>query len=113
MRFAKRSATCACQIEVVECSPAAAVPVRTKIPEPMMAPIPSAVRLHGPSVFLSRCSGSSDTEISLSMDLVARSWLGKLVPSTKYPVPNTEASTHVLLDGRYSVLGTRPNQRFD
>ena len=50
-------------------SPAAAVPVSTKIPEPMMAPMPSAVSDHGPSDLLSRCSGWSASEISLSMDL--------------------------------------------
>src|SRR3974390_683660 len=56
-------------------SPAAAVPVRTKIPDPMIAPIPSAVSDHGPRVLLSRCSGSCDSEISLSMDLQQSSWL--------------------------------------
>ena len=34
-------------------SPAAAVPVRMKIPVPMMAPMPSAVSDHGPNVFRS------------------------------------------------------------
>ena len=41
----------------------------------MMAPIPSAVSDHGPSVFWSLCPGASDSEISLSMDLQQRSWL--------------------------------------
>src|SRR4051794_6590171 len=58
-----------------KCSPAAAVPVRTNMPDPMMAPIPRAVRLHGPRLFFSRCSGSSESEISLSIDLQANSWL--------------------------------------
>src|SRR5436853_2044291 len=58
-----------------KCSTAAAVPVRTKIPEPMIAPIPSAVSDHGPSVFRSWFSGRSDSEISLSIDLQQRSWL--------------------------------------
>jgi hypothetical protein len=49
--------------------PAMAVPTTVKIPEPMTAPIPSAVNDHGPSVFFSRCSGSSESEMSLSMDL--------------------------------------------
>src|SRR5580765_7002407 len=56
-------------------SPAAAVPVSTKIPEPMMAPIPSAVSDQGPSVFCSLWPGASDYVISLSMDLQQRSWL--------------------------------------
>src|SRR5437667_4153720 len=51
-------------------SPAAAVPVRTKIPVPMMAPIPKAVSDHGPSVLRRRCSGSSASASSLSMLLV-------------------------------------------
>ena len=50
-------------------SPAAAVPVSTKIPEPMMAPMPRAVSDNGPKVFLSLRAGSSDSAISLSMDL--------------------------------------------
>ena len=50
-------------------SPAAAVPVSTKMPEPMMAPMPSAVSDQGPSVFCRRWPGASDSEISLSIDL--------------------------------------------
>jgi hypothetical protein len=47
------------------------------MPEPMIAPMPSAVSDHGPSVFRSRCSGSSDSAISLSMDFRANSWLAR------------------------------------
>src|SRR5208337_2561699 len=71
-----KSSACACRMEGAwKYSPAAAVPVSTKIPDPMMAPMPSAVSDHGPSVLLSRCSGSSDSEISLSMDLQQKAWL--------------------------------------
>jgi hypothetical protein len=42
------------------------------MPEPMTMPMPSAVSETGPSVFFSACSGSSDSVISLSMDLVAK-----------------------------------------
>jgi hypothetical protein len=56
-----------------KCSPAAAVPVRTKIPEPMIAPIPSAVSDQGPSVFFSWWPGSDASAMSLSMDLRAKS----------------------------------------
>ena len=38
-------------------SPAAAVPVRMKMPEPMTAPIPRAVRLHGPSDLVQSLAG--------------------------------------------------------
>jgi len=58
--------------EVSNFCPAMAVPMTVKIPEPMTAPMPSAVSDHGPRVFFSRCSGSSDSEISLSMDLQAK-----------------------------------------
>lgn len=58
-------------------SPAAAVPVKTKIPEPMIAPIPNAVSDHGPRDFFSLCSGRSESEISLSMDFLANSWLAR------------------------------------
>src|SRR2546427_4170818 len=54
-------------------SPAAAVPVKTKIPEPIIAPIPSAVSDQGPSVFFSRCSGASASANNLSMLLTLKS----------------------------------------
>lgn len=50
-----------------------------KMPEPITAPMPSAVSDHGPSVFLSACSGSSESRMSLSIDLRASSWLGSAV----------------------------------
>jgi hypothetical protein len=54
-------------------SPAMAVPTTVKMPEPMTAPMPSAVSDQGPSVFCRQCSGSSESLISLSIDLVANS----------------------------------------
>src|SRR5690242_5749220 len=49
------------------------------MPEPITAPMPKAVRLHGPRVLLSFFSGSSDAAISASMlfvrkMLTSRSW---------------------------------------
>jgi hypothetical protein len=46
-----------------------AVPMTVKIPEPITAPMPRAVNETGPSVFFSFRDGSSESEISLSMDL--------------------------------------------
>jgi hypothetical protein len=43
-----------------------------KMPEPMTAPIPSAVSETGPSVLWREFSGRSESLISLSMDLVAK-----------------------------------------
>ena len=63
--------------EVSNFWPAIAVPITVKMPDPITAPMPKAVSDHGPSVFLSRCSGSSDSEISLSMDLHAKSWFAR------------------------------------
>src|SRR5215469_4847394 len=54
-------------------SPAMAVPMTVKMPEPITAPIPSEVRLSQPSDFLSRFSGRSESEISWSMLLVRKS----------------------------------------
>ena len=45
-----------------------------KMPEPMTAPMPSAVSDQGPRVFLRELTGSSDSRISLSIDLQATSW---------------------------------------
>jgi hypothetical protein len=53
-----------------------AVPMTVKIPEPMTAPMPRAVSDQGPRVFLSLCAGSSESLMSLSIDLRASSWLG-------------------------------------
>jgi len=47
------------------------------MPEPMIAPIPSAVSDHGPSDFGRRYPGLSESEISLSMDFLAKSWLAR------------------------------------
>ncbi len=58
--------------------PAIAVPMTVKIPEPMTAPMPSPVSDHGPRDFLSRCSASWESEISLSMDLHAKSWFASV-----------------------------------
>src|ERR1700686_2524101 len=78
-KFTMMSSTCACRIDGAwKYSPAAAVPVSTKMPEPMMAPMPSAVSDHGPSVFCRRWPGDSDSEISLSIDLQQRSWLSEV-----------------------------------
>jgi hypothetical protein len=53
-----------------------AVPMTVKMPEPMTAPMPSEVSDQGPRDFLSLCPGSSDSLMSLSIDLRASSWLG-------------------------------------
>jgi hypothetical protein len=62
------------QLAILEGLPPMAVPMTVKIPEPMTAPMPSAVSETGPSVFLSELSGRSDSWISLSMDFVAKIW---------------------------------------
>jgi hypothetical protein len=59
--------------EVSNFSPEMAVPMTVKMPEPMTAPMPRAVSETGPRVFLRACSGASESEISLSIDLRAKS----------------------------------------
>jgi len=61
---------------VSNCSPEIAVPITVKMPEPITAPMPSAVSDQGPRVFFRECSGSAESLISLSIDLRASSWLG-------------------------------------
>src|SRR3954464_83957 len=61
--------------EVSNFCPEIAVPITVKMPEPITAPMPSAVSASGPSVFFRRVSGFSESEISLSMDFLANSWL--------------------------------------
>ena len=65
----------ACRIDdVVRVSPAAAVPVITKMPDPITAPMPRAIKLHGPIDFANCRPGSCESETSLSMLLVRSSW---------------------------------------
>ena len=90
------SSACACRMEGAwKYSPAAAVPVRMKIPEPMMAPMPSAVSDQGPAIFCSRCPGASASEISLSIDLQQKSWLSE--------VRMTSAGSVVGCDKRFGI----------
>src|SRR5437879_4098763 len=78
-KFTKMSRTWAWRMDGAwKYSPAAAVPVSTKMPEPITAPIPNAVSDQGPRVFCRRWPGISDSEISLSMDLQQRSWLSEV-----------------------------------
>ena len=64
--------------------PPIATPITVKIPDPMTAPMPSAVKETGPSVFFNACSGRSDSEISLSIDLVRNICLvSGLAPQTE------------------------------
>ena len=58
--------------------PAMAVPMTVKIPEPMTAPMPSAVSEIGPNVFFNRRSGCSESVISLSIDLQQKSWFSEV-----------------------------------
>src|SRR4030088_448119 len=52
---------------------AAASPVNTKMPVPMMAPIPSVTRLIGPRTRLSECSPvAAASAFSCSIDFVAK-----------------------------------------
>src|ERR1039457_7103536 len=54
---------------------AAAIPVSENRPAPMIAPIPSAIRLIGPSVRFSECSESSDSSLMRLKDLVAKRFI--------------------------------------
>ena len=59
--------------------PAMAVPMTVKIPEPITAPMPRAVRDQGPRVFFKECPGSSESRINLSLDLRATSCLSRAI----------------------------------
>ena len=53
--------------------PAIAVPTTVKMPEPITAPMPSAVRLSHPRDFFNRRSGSSASDINWSIFLTRNS----------------------------------------
>jgi hypothetical protein len=65
------------QSVILEGLPPMAVPMTVKIPDPMTMPTPRAVSETGPRDFLRECSGRSESEMSLSMDLVAKIWRGR------------------------------------
>jgi hypothetical protein len=68
-----RSRIGACRTDLkLSVSPAAAVPVRMNMPDPITAPMPNAVRLHGPRVRRSFRSGSSAAAIRASMLFVRK-----------------------------------------
>src|SRR6185437_14163031 len=55
---------------------AATGPVRTKIPVPMMAPMPRVTRFTGPSERLSECSPVSEASAMITLSgFLANSWL--------------------------------------
>jgi len=86
-----------------KCCPAMAVPMTVKMPEPMTAPMPRAVSDQGPSVFLRECSGCSESLSSLSIDLRAKSWEGRIdllvahargaLPTAYNPLPRKGGSS--------------------
>ena len=101
--------------EVSNFSPAMAVPTTVKIPEPITAPMPSAVSDHGPSVFLRQCSGSSESLISLSIDLVANSCFRSVsapcaMPCSRYTSQKSPEGTTVISPGRQSWVVRTPDQ---
>src|SRR6266496_743606 len=88
--------------------PAMAVPTTVKIPDPITAPIPRAVRDTGPRVFLSFLSGSSESEISLSMDLQQSSWLPDRSAATSFSVVGGCAKRPCLLgNGKHGRIRPR------
>ena len=70
------------QVALVAGLPPMAVPITVKIPDPMTMPTPRAVRETGPRVFLRECSGRSESEMSLSMDFVAKIWRARAQSSS-------------------------------
>src|SRR5438093_8548657 len=75
----------------------AASPVSTKMPAPMMAPTPRAVRLTGPSTRRSRCSPSI-SESRTATGLTAKSWLRSFIPA---PPPGRSLAATPICVGVY------------
>src|ERR1700730_6249991 len=63
-----------CDAAVVTCSPAAAVPVRAKIPDPIIAPMPRQVRSNAVSERFIKRSGADASLIKWSGFLVLKRW---------------------------------------
>ena len=80
-----------------------ATPITVKIPEPITAPMPSAVSDTGPSVFFRACSGCSDSEISLSIDFVRKICLASaLAPQCKKMVRGV-TSAHCISESAFET----------
>src|SRR5436309_6049435 len=75
----------------------AASPVSTKMPAPMMAPTPRAVRLTGPSTRRSRCSPSISASRTAT-GLTAKSWLRSFIPA---PPPGRSLAATPICVGVY------------
>src|SRR5512146_2982518 len=86
---------------------AAAVPVRTKIPVPMIPPIPRRVSAVAESVRCSCCPFASASSIS-AIDLVAKSWL-RMRPDSTQAVPAKPAKAGG--GGRATAAGQRKSVR--
>ena len=86
-------------------SPTMAVPIRTKMPVPIIAPMPSAVRSQAVRVFFKRCSGWSASARICSMDLVLKSRLITVCPQAA-GMAKRAVSINKLLShwGKYSRL---------
>ena len=93
-----------------------ATPITVKMPEPITAPMPSAVNETGPSVFFSACSGLSDSEISLSIDLVAKICLASALAPAYRRIGagrfrlHDACLEHLLLQSRARTASARPCQ---
>src|ERR1700733_8581923 len=108
-KFTMMSSTCACRIEGAwKYSPAAAVPVSTKMPEPIIAPMPSAVSDHGPKVFCRRCPGASDSEISLSIDLQQKTWCSEVRITSEEGFAGSVVDDGDIGSTQHSTINIRP-----
>ena len=83
-----------------------------KMPDPITAPMPSAVSDTGPSVFFSACSGRSDSEISLSIDLVAKICLASaLAPAYKNWCGAVPTTSMTISDAEQAAITSRSCER--
>ena len=81
-----------------------ATPMTVKMPDPITAPMPSAVREIGPSVFFNACSGFSDSEISLSIDFVAKICLASALAPAYRRIGAGRSQLHIAIFGFYAKL---------
>src|SRR4051812_6340480 len=80
---------------------AATVPVRTKMPAPMITPTPNTTRSRGPSSLRSLWSGSSVSAIDCSIDFVRKRLMAGGFRSS--PRRNSALDRVLRVDGRTAV----------
>src|SRR5215471_8551582 len=91
---------------------AAAMPVSENKPAPMIAPMPRAIKLNGPSVFLRCCSPPSASALMRSSDFVSKRLIDQLPPPPATCTADSKDNTNRKLEFQKSGGGIQKEYPF-